>query len=68
MVSGEMGFVYSAGLVSCGVEVLITSLMRVLAFARLSMYDDGGDETGWDMELFVVLIPMRTMGWRMKGF
>jgi hypothetical protein len=34
--------------------------MRVLAFARLSMYDDGGDENGWDVELFVVIRTMRT--------
>jgi hypothetical protein len=45
----------------------MASLTRVLAFARLSMYDDGGDESGWDMKLFVALITMKTMGWRMKG-
>ena len=33
----------------------------MLAFTRLSMCDDGGDESGsWGLELFVVIRTMRT--------
>ena len=61
MLLGVIGLVFSAVWVGCGEEGLMASLMRVLAFARLSMCDDGRDESGWwDLELFVVLISMRT--------
>ena len=43
MLFGVIGLVFSAGLVGCGEEVLMASLMRVLAFARLSMCADGRD-------------------------
>jgi hypothetical protein len=52
-----MGLMFSALLVSGGVDVLMASLMSVLAFARFSMCDGEGEESGWDTEPFVVLKP-----------
>ena len=60
MLSEEMGLVLSAGSTGCGVDGLMASLMRVLAFARLSMYDDGEMSQWWGLKLFVVVRTMRT--------